>query len=85
MKCLRETDILMPAMLANAEFPTAPMLDASTVADDATVREYVQAIVMREHKLLKHLDAIEQYYISAAHDIQQYGAALAACIKKITL
>jgi hypothetical protein len=41
-----------------------------------TTRQYVEAIVLREHILMKHMDAVEQYYVKSAHNIKKYESAL---------
>lgn len=46
-----------------------------------TVREYVEAIVLREHILVGHMDCVEMYYIDTAHDIKNYTSELASFIK----
>lgn len=47
-----------------------------------TVRQYVEAIVLRDHILMNHMDAVEQYYIDSARDIQEYNSLLVSFFEK---
>lgn len=49
-----------------------------------TTKQYVEAIVLREHILMNHMDAIEQYYIDSARDIKEYKSALVTFLRKTT-
>jgi hypothetical protein len=41
-----------------------------------TIRNYVEAIVMREHVLINHMDDVEMYYINIAKGVKKYTTAL---------
>jgi hypothetical protein len=43
-----------------------------------SLRSYVEAIIMREHELVAHMDAVERYYVDTARDLITYTAALQA-------
>lgn len=57
-------------------------MDAVTKKKYKTVRDYVEAIVMREHILINHMDAVEMYYVESAEDVKAYTKELASFLKR---
>jgi hypothetical protein len=46
-----------------------------------SIKQYVEAIILREHVMIEHMDAIEMYYIKTARDIKLYTKELSRFIK----
>jgi hypothetical protein len=46
-----------------------------------TIRNFVEAIVTREHVLINHMDAVEMYYVNTAKEIKKYTTALSIFLK----
>lgn len=85
IKCDRPSNTPMDAAptLKRPSWPDIPSsvldkMESANVKGEAcaTVRACVEAIVMREHELIGHMDAIEQYYSDSAKDIISYTGAL---------
>lgn len=80
--CIKSSDheIELPA-----ELPPYPKLSedvivsiSSDMTADATTRDYVAAIILRENKLAPHLVAIEDYNVRLAQVIQKYWTIMSS-------
>jgi len=49
-----------------------------------SVKDYVEAIIIRENNLLNHVDDIEKYYIDSAKDINSYRLSLKKYLKDVS-
>lgn len=83
--CIRSSDLeielpteLPPYPKMSEDVIVSISSDSGASQSDATTRDYVAAIILRENKLAPHLVEIEDYNVRLAHVIQSYWTAIAA-------
>lgn len=76
----REPELRSPTWPELCKKNIAAMNDVSK-QKYSTVREYVEAIVLRENILMNHMHAVEMYYVHSAADINKYADCLASFLE----